>query len=350
MPQHRVTAPTRAAVAMARCQRPAPPNVSTATRTPAIVNQTLGGRPARETPAKSAIPAIEPPMSKAYARSGGMARRRGPSGNARNAIAVVVRTKRLGRTKKLMSSRCPSRVANQRSPSSFLTLTCASDTNSTRPNAMGANHTAVDAPSRRPRRMPIPMPRKLARSRKLLKKPTYTTFAGTHRIRRSSTNSRVALVRKSRTRASRSIGVDARATDGAASVGRVSGGAVRSGDHLEAAAPDPCRVRDGRAVLERQLDRRQARGRVDPALRAVADPLRARGHPHARDRARDTCSARPRQAPTPDRRGGVRRLRLQRPRLFCVDVHTRVRRSAHRADDQPRSNRAFGIVHRRAPH
>ena len=53
---------------------------------------------------------------------------------------------------------------------------------------------------RRPSRMPRPMPRKLAISRKLLKKPTYLTFAGIQRMRSSSTNRSVALVRKSRTR------------------------------------------------------------------------------------------------------------------------------------------------------
>jgi hypothetical protein len=43
------------------------------------------------------------------------------------------------------------------------------------------------------------MPRKLAMSRKLLKKPTYVTLAGIQRMSRSSTKRRVALVRSNRT-------------------------------------------------------------------------------------------------------------------------------------------------------
>jgi len=87
-------------------------------------------------------------------------------------------------------------------------LTWARDTNRTIANATGANQADADASSRRPRRMPIPMPRKLARRRKLLKKPTYATFAGIHRIRRSSTNRMVPLVRTSRSLPSRSIRVN----------------------------------------------------------------------------------------------------------------------------------------------
>src|SRR5436190_18688702 len=46
--------------------------------------------------------------------------------------------------------------------------------------------------------MPTPIPRKLAISRKLLKKPTYRTLAGIQRISSNSTKRRVALVRNSR--------------------------------------------------------------------------------------------------------------------------------------------------------
>ena len=62
--------------------------------------------------------------------------------------------------------------------------------------------TAAAASPLRPSRMPRPMPRKLAISRKLLKKPMYRTFAGIQRMSSSSTNRSVALVRKSRTRGS----------------------------------------------------------------------------------------------------------------------------------------------------
>jgi len=172
MPKLTMAAPTSAAIPTARCQRPALPNVNSATRRPAIANQMLGGSPARDTPANSAIPAIEPEMSNAYARSGGIVRKRGPNGIARKAIAIVVRMSRLGRTMKLMSSRRPSPVANQTSPGSFRMLTWASDTKTTIANAHGANQGAARASTRRPRRMPIPIPRKLERRRKLLKKPT----------------------------------------------------------------------------------------------------------------------------------------------------------------------------------
>ena len=52
---------------------------------------------------------------------------------------------------------------------------------------------------RRPRMMPRPMPRKLAISRKLLKKPMYLTFAGIQRMSSSSTKRMRELVRNSRT-------------------------------------------------------------------------------------------------------------------------------------------------------
>jgi hypothetical protein len=51
----------------------------------------------------------------------------------------------------------------------------------------------------RPSRMPSPMPRKLAISRKLLKNPMYLTLAGIQRMSSSSTNRIDRLVRKRRT-------------------------------------------------------------------------------------------------------------------------------------------------------
>jgi hypothetical protein len=54
-------------------------------------------------------------------------------------------------------------------------------------------------PPLRPSRMPSPMPRKLAISRKLLKNPMYLTFAGIQRMSSSSTNRIARLVRNSRT-------------------------------------------------------------------------------------------------------------------------------------------------------
>ena len=58
--------------------------------------------------------------------------------------------------------------------------------------------TGPAAGARRPSRIPTPIPRKLAISRKLLKNPTYLTLAGIQRISSSSTNRSVALVRNSR--------------------------------------------------------------------------------------------------------------------------------------------------------
>jgi hypothetical protein len=52
---------------------------------------------------------------------------------------------------------------------------------------------------RRPSRMPRPIPRKLAISRKLLKKPMYLTFAGIQRMSSSSTKRIDRLVRNRRT-------------------------------------------------------------------------------------------------------------------------------------------------------
>ena len=50
------------------------------------------------------MPIIEPAMSIAYARSGGIDRSSGPSGNASDAISAVTRTTRNGRTMKFTSA------------------------------------------------------------------------------------------------------------------------------------------------------------------------------------------------------------------------------------------------------
>ena len=51
---------------------------------------------------------------------------------------------------------------------------------------------------RRPSRMPTPIPRKLAMRTRFEKNVTYTTFAGTQRMKTSSAKRTIALVRKSR--------------------------------------------------------------------------------------------------------------------------------------------------------
>ena len=53
---------------------------------------------------KAAIPSIEPAMSMAYARSGGIERSSGPSGSASDAMSAVTRTMSSGRTRKLTSA------------------------------------------------------------------------------------------------------------------------------------------------------------------------------------------------------------------------------------------------------
>ena len=58
----------------------------------------------------------------------------------------------------------------------------------------------VSSERRRPSRIPRPMPRKLAISRKFEKNPMYRTSDGIQRISSSSTNSSVPLVRTRRVR------------------------------------------------------------------------------------------------------------------------------------------------------
>ncbi len=75
-----VTTATSDAVAMtdAGPSRPAP---RTPSAIPSRANHTVGGAPSAETAVNATIPAMAPPMSIAYARSGGKARSNGPSGS-----------------------------------------------------------------------------------------------------------------------------------------------------------------------------------------------------------------------------------------------------------------------------
>src|SRR6185369_5635782 len=80
-----------------------------------------------------------------------------------------------------------------------LTLSWAPSTSTTRASSSTGNGEVGRRRARGPSRIPIPIPRKLAIRTKLLKKPMYLTLAGIQRIRSSSTKSRTALVRSSRT-------------------------------------------------------------------------------------------------------------------------------------------------------
>ncbi len=74
-------------------------------RSPArTANQTSGGIHNADRMLNVAIPNIEPPMSQAYARSGGIDRRRDPSGTARAAIINATRATSTGSTRKLTSA------------------------------------------------------------------------------------------------------------------------------------------------------------------------------------------------------------------------------------------------------
>ena len=68
------------------------------------MNQAVGPVPRNESTANAAMPIIDPAMSMAYARSGGMDRRSGPSGNASDAMRAVTRITRKGSTMKFTSA------------------------------------------------------------------------------------------------------------------------------------------------------------------------------------------------------------------------------------------------------
>src|SRR5207302_476959 len=73
-------------------------------RSARIPNQTGGCELRTERPVNRAMPPIDPTMSRAYARSGGIARSREPSGNASAAMTAATRTNTSGSTTKLVSA------------------------------------------------------------------------------------------------------------------------------------------------------------------------------------------------------------------------------------------------------
>ena len=89
-------------------------------------NHTVGPVSSQARAVKAAIPAIEPAMSIAYARSGGIDRSRGPSGSASAAISAVTSTMTSGSTTKLMSALVEFGMPRRISLASWAwTLSCA---------------------------------------------------------------------------------------------------------------------------------------------------------------------------------------------------------------------------------
>src|SRR6476661_3619266 len=80
------------------------PMASSMSSTPVTRNQTVGPVSNHARTVNAAIPAIEPVMSIAYARSGGIDRSSGPSGSASDAMSAVTSTMTSGSTTKLMSA------------------------------------------------------------------------------------------------------------------------------------------------------------------------------------------------------------------------------------------------------
>ena len=117
------------------------------------------------------MPVMEPMMSTAYALSGGIDLSSGPRGIASAAITAVTRATARMRIVGLVSALCSARPKNSSSWDLMSTLswfwvTMVTTTSSSSGKAMSDQRAPL-----RPSRMPRPMPRKLAISRKLLKNP-----------------------------------------------------------------------------------------------------------------------------------------------------------------------------------
>ena len=177
------------------------PASRSATRIAATLNHTIGVVPAAESAVNPAMPSIEPVMSQPYACSGGMERSSGPSGSASDAISAVTSPNTIGSTRKftsaaLLSAR-PKNSSSRELTCTFSSSFVMSATTITR----RIGKTAIESIwRRRPSRIPMPMPRKLAISRKFEKKPMYRTSDGIQRMSSSSTKSSVPLVRTRRVR------------------------------------------------------------------------------------------------------------------------------------------------------
>jgi hypothetical protein len=149
------------------------PSTSSPTSTATTANQTRGGVPAADSRVKPAIPTIEPPMSIAYARNGGMLLSSGPSGMASAAmIAATNATTRISTSGLVSAAPDSASPKNSSLEDTSSMLSWERITIVTTANSSTGNATSDQRAPRRPSRMPRPMPRKLAISRKLLKKPT----------------------------------------------------------------------------------------------------------------------------------------------------------------------------------
>ena len=80
------------------------PRASSVSRRATAQNHAIGSRPTADMRPNAAMPVSEPAMSTAYARSGGMLRRRLPSGRASVVISATTLAIRMGRTMKLVSA------------------------------------------------------------------------------------------------------------------------------------------------------------------------------------------------------------------------------------------------------
>ena len=228
---------------------PTEPASRSVVRIAATTNHASGVVPAADRMVKPAMPSIEPVMSQAYACSGGIERSSGPSGMARVAMTAVTSANTTGRTRKFTSAAWLSaRPKNSSLVDLTWTLSSRVLISQTTATSRIGNRAIVFRERRRPSRMPMPMPRKLAISRKFEKKPMYLTSAGIQRISRSSTKRSVPLVRTSRTRLPR------RSSNGS----NVTAGTV---------AGEPCGPRRGGPARRARRRPRPRRGRRIPSRR-----------------------------------------------------------------------------------
>jgi hypothetical protein len=194
------TTPATAA-ALTSVQRDTPrPSSSAANSSAATANQTAGSVPAADRRVNDAMPLMEPAMSIAYARSGGSRLRSGPSGRA--SVAMTATTSPISSGSAMMLTSASRLSASPKKISSWattLTLSSKKLIAATSPARNSAAHAIRGFRPCRPSRIPSPIPRKLAISRKFVKNPTYLTLAGIHRMSSSSTYRSAKLVRNSRT-------------------------------------------------------------------------------------------------------------------------------------------------------
>ncbi len=134
--------------------------------------QPAGPTPANDIAVNAAIPARDPVMSIAYARSGGIDLSRPPSGRASAAIAAT--TSANTPMSIPMFASMPGATDPPRSTSfdaATVTLSWAAEISLMTTKNSNGNGASRGPRLRRPRMMPRPMPRKLAIRMRLVKKP-----------------------------------------------------------------------------------------------------------------------------------------------------------------------------------